>query len=296
MIESALGEEQMAIDDYPLGVFTSIDSGFGVPLQTAKELGVPSVHVHSPHDDNINDESADRFLQACADAGITVTVLFAGFDGDSYASIAETARTVGLVPKETRSYRAGKMREIAAFGRRIGCDVMGTHIGFVPQDRTSDDYRDLVKTVQRLLDELADYGQRLHLETGQESARHLLDFIDDVARDNLKINFDPANMILYGTGDPIEALKTVGEFVGSIHCKDAVAAPTDVRGTEWGREVALGEGEVGMKTYLETLKAVGYVGPLTIERELSEDPVQQRADIEQAITLLTALRDEVFGD
>lgn len=285
----------MPISDFPLGVFTSIDAGFGVPLATAKELGVPSVHVHSPHGDNMSDAAADRFLAACQDAGITVTVLFAGFDGDSYASIAETARTVGLVPRETREYRAKLMRQVASFGRRIGCDVLGTHIGFVPADRAGDDYRDLVKTVQSVLDELADYGQRLHLETGQETATHLLEFIDDVGRDNLKINFDPANMILYGTGDPIEALETVGEFVGSIHCKDAVAAPSDVRGTEWGREVALGDGEVGMKTFLETLKKIGYVGPLTIERELSEEPEQQKTDIKQAIDLLTQLRDEVFA-
>ena len=286
----------MAISDYPLGVFTSIDAGFGVPLSTARELGVPSVHVHSPHGDNMSDAAADQFLAACNDAGITVTVLFAGFDGDSYASIAETARTVGLVPRETREYRSKLMLDIAAFGRRIGCNTLGTHIGFVPSDRTGEDYRELVKTVQNILDILADNGQKLHLETGQETARHLLDFIDDVARDNLRINFDPANMILYGTGDPIEALKTVGEFVGSIHCKDATAAPADVRGTEWGCEVALGDGEVGMKTYLETLKEIGYVGPLTIERELSDEPEQQKADIKQAIDLLTGLRDEVFGD
>lgn len=286
----------MAVTDYPLGVFTSIDAGFGVPLATAKELGVPTVHVHSPHGDNMSDAAADKFIEACNDAGITVTVLFAGFDGDSYASIAETARTVGLVPRETREYRSKLMLDIAAFGRRIGCKTLGTHIGFVPADRTGDDYRDLVKTVQGVLDVLADNGQKLHLETGQETAHHLLEFIDDVSRDNLKINFDPANMILYGTGDPIEALRTVGEFVGSIHCKDSVAAPADVRGTQWGREVALGDGEVGMKRYLETLKEVGYVGPLTIERELSEDPVQQKADIKQAIDLLTKLREEVFGD
>lgn len=286
----------MAASDYPLGVFTSIDAGFGVPLSTAKELAIPTVHVHSPHGDNMSESAAAKFKAACEEAGITVTVLFAGFDGDSYASIAETARTVGLVPRETREYRSKLMLDIAAFGRQIGCLTLGTHIGFVPADRTGEDYRDLVKTVQGVLDVLADHGQKLHLETGQETARHLLDFIDDVGRDNLRINFDPANMILYGTGDPIEALRTVGEFVGSIHCKDAVAAASNVRGTEWGREVALGDGEVGMKTYLETLKEIGYVGPLTIERELSNEPQQQRADIEQAINILTGLRDEVFGD
>ena len=136
-------------------------------------------------------------------------------------------------------------------------------------------------------------GQRLNLETGQESADHLLEFISDVERDNLFINFDPANMILYGTGDPIEALKKVGHLVRSVHCKDATWAPEGQRGTAWGAEVALGEGDVGMETYLRTLKDLGYEGPLTIEREIAHDRERQKADIGQAVRLLEELREKI---
>ena len=280
---------------HPLGVFTSIDAGFGVPLATAAELGVPSVHVHAPHAETRSDALADQFLADCDAAGVTITVVFCGFEGESYVSIPETARTIGLVPPDTRAARAAEALEMAAFARRVGCPVLGMHIGFVPEDRASDDYKDLVTVTQSLLDDLAEHGQRLHLETGQETADHLLQFFDDVARPNLGINFDPANMILYGTGDPIEALKKLGPHVGSIHCKDAVAADPPVRGKEWGHEVAIGTGEVDFLAYFQTLKSIGYEGPLTIERELSEDPAQQKADIAGAVTFLRGLRDEVWA-
>ena len=140
-------------------------------------------------------------------------------------------------------------------------------------------------------DHCAKNGQALHLETGQESADGLLQFIGDVKRDNLFINFDPANMILYGTGEPIAALKKVGKYVRSIHCKDGKWAKNP--GKEWGQEVALGEGDVGMENYLRTLKEIGYTGPLTIEREISHEPERQKAEIGRAIKLLTELKAKI---
>ena len=94
-------------------------------------------------------------------------------------------------------------------------------------------------------------------------------FIGDVERDNLFINFDPANMILYGSGEPIEALEKVGRWVKSVHCKDGTWAAHP--GQEWGTEVPLGEGDVGMERYLRTLDKIGYRGPLTIEREIPQE-------------------------
>ena len=193
--------------------------------------------------------AADAFLAKTRAAGITVTCVFGGFDGESYADIPTTARTVGLVPEETRAARVQEMKEISDFAKILGCSVVGLHVGFVPADRNSASYKSLIEVTRDLLDHVAANGQNLHLETGQESADHLLEFIHDVQRSNLFINFDPANMILYGTGNPIEALKKVGHLVRSIHCKDAKWAAPELRGKEWGCEVALGEGDVGMETY-----------------------------------------------
>ncbi|APZ95395.1 sugar phosphate isomerase/epimerase family protein [Fuerstiella marisgermanici] len=280
---------------WPIGVFASVDAGLGVNFDVVKDLGIPSIQLHAPHQANRTKETADAFLAKCSDAGVTVTCVFGGFEGESYADIPTTVRTVGLVPEETRAARVQEMKEISDFAKLLGVDAVGLHIGFVPEDTDSDSYKDLLATTRDLLDHVKANGQNLHLETGQETADHLLHFIDDVARDNLYINFDPANMILYGTGEPIEALKKVGKHVRSVHCKDGTWAPEGRRGKDWGCEVALGEGDVGMEAYLQTLKDIGYDGPLTIEREIPEDPVQQKADIGKAVSLLEELRAKVLG-
>lgn len=282
-------------EKWPIGVFTSVDAGLGVHLDVAEELGVPTVQVHAPHKGSRTEETADEFLKKLSDAGITLTAVFGGFEGESYADIETTKRTIGLVPPDTREERLEEMKEIADFANILGCDVVALHIGFVPEDRDGDDYKSLVEATRELLDHIAAHGQNLHLETGQETAAHLLDFIGDVKRNNLFINFDPANMILYGTGDPIEALKRVGHLVKSVHCKDAKWAAEGERGRAWGEEVPLGEGDVGMSTYLHTLKELGYEGPLTIEREIAHDRERQKADIGAAVKLLTAVRERELG-
>jgi len=266
----------------------------GVHLDVAKELGIHTVQVHTPHKESRNAAAAQAFVQRCKEAEITITCLFGGFEGESYADIATTARTVGLVPESTRASRAAEMKEISNFAKLLGCNTLGMHIGFVPE-RNSPSYNSLIEVTRDLLDHVKGNGQNMHLETGQETADHLLEFMHDVGRDNLFINFDPANMILYGTGDPIEALQKVGHLVRSIHCKDAKWAAPEQRGKGWGTEVALGDGDVGMETYLRTLESIGYSGPLTIEREIAHDRERQKADIGQAVRLLESLRSKLLG-
>ncbi len=283
------------MEKWPIGVFTSVDAGLGVHLDVAQELGIPTVQVHAPHQQTRTPEAARNFVARLNAAGIKVTCVFGGFDGESYADIPTTIRTVGLVPEETRAARVAEMTEISDFAKLIGCGAVGLHVGFVPADRTSTTYRNLIAATQDLLDHVNGNGQTLHLETGQESADHLLEFIHDVKRDNLFINFDPANMILYGSGEPIAALKKVGHLVRSVHCKDAKWAAPDQRGQSWGTEVALGDGDVGMETYLRTLLELGYTGPLTIEREIAHDRERQKADIGKAVNLLTFLKKKILG-
>jgi sugar phosphate isomerase/epimerase len=280
---------------WPIGVFASIDAGLGVHLDVARELGVPTVQIHAPHASTRTPEMAKAFLERCRAAGITVTCVFGGFEGESYADIATTARTVGLVPEATRAARLQEMKEISDFTKRLGVDTVALHIGFVPIDRNGASYRNLLAGTRELLDHVKRNGQRLNLETGQETADHLLHFITDVERDNLYINFDPANMILYGTGNPIEALRKVGHLVRSIHCKDAKWAPAGTRGVSWGSEVPLGDGDVGMETYLRTLLELGYKGPLTIEREIPQDRDRQKTDVGAAVRLLEGLRAKILG-
>ncbi|MCA9235086.1 MAG: sugar phosphate isomerase/epimerase [Planctomycetales bacterium] len=276
---------------WPIGVFASVDAGLGVRLDVARELGVPTVQLHSPHKESRTAQRAAEFLTQLAEIDIRITCVFAGFEGESYADIPTVARTVGLVPPETRAARTAELLEIAAFAKQLAVDAVGVHIGFVPHDAASADYAAIVATTQQICDCLADAGQTLHLETGQEPADVLLKFLGDVGRDNLAINFDPANMILYGVGEPIEALKTLGKYVRSVHCKDAKWS--DQPGVTWGTEVPLGAGDVNFPAYLRTLAEIGYTGPLTIEREIPQEPERQKAEIAAAVELLTTLRAEL---
>ena len=248
------------MEKWPIGVFTSIDAGLGVKLEVAHELGVPTIQLHAPAPSTRTAENAAAFLEKLQGLGIELTCVFGGFEGESYADIPTVIDTVGLVPPETRAARTAEMKEISDFAK--------------------------------MLDHCKANGQNLHLETGQETAEGLVQFIDDVARDNLFVNFDPANMILYGTGEPIEALKKIGNRVRSIHCKDGKWA--DNPGKEWGQEVPLGDGDVGMENYLRTLQEIGYEGPLTIEREIPQEPERQKQEIGHAVSLLTELKAKVL--
>jgi len=278
----------MTLAPWSIGVFTSIDAGLGVHLDVAKELGIPSIQLHTPHAAGRTPEAAEAFLKKLDAYGIELTCVFGGFDGESYADIPTVSRTIGLVPAETRAARLKEMKEIADFSRLLGCDVVGLHIGVVPHDTKSKDYADVVEVTRQLCDHAGKNEQAIHLETGQKTADALLQFISDTQRPNLFINFDPANMILYGTGEPIAALKKVGKYVRSVHCKDATWS--DQPGVTWGAEVPLGKGQVDVPLYLQTLKEIGYSGPLTIEREIPQDPERQKAEIQHAVQLLNSLK------
>ena len=273
---------------WQVGVFTSIDAGLGVDLDVAHELGIPTIQIHAPHQGNRNQETADAILARLAKYDIAVTAVFGGFEGESYADIPTVVNTVGLMPPETRAARLAEMKEISDFSKMIGCDVIALHLGFVPHDDSDPAYAEIVQVTQELCNYAANNGQALHLETGQETAPALVKFIDDTKCENLFVNFDPANMILYGAGEPIEALELLGSRIRSVHCKDATWA--DKPGEEWGEEKKLGDGDVGMKRYLETLDKIGYHGPLTIEREIPQEPERQKEEIGHAVNLLNELK------
>jgi sugar phosphate isomerase/epimerase len=217
----------------------------------------------------------------------TISTVFAAYEGEDYADIPTVQRTVGFVPPATRAARERRTLEISDFARAMGVSSIACHIGCVPEDNTHPDYTGVRETVRRICDHAAKAGQTFALETGQEPARVLLEFIKDVARPNLRINFDPANMILYGSGDPIEALRAVGSLVVSVHAKDGDWPPKDKAGA-LGTERPLGQGAVGMARFVATLREIGYSGPLNVEREI-EDQQQRLKDIAGGLALLRSL-------
>ncbi len=276
-------------EKWPIGVIARVDDhGTGLTLDTAMKAGVSVIQLKVPSRENRTEAAVEKVREALKKHGIKVVCVLGGFSGESYASIPTVKETVGLVPKATRAERVADFKDTSDFAKKLDVPAVQFHIGFVPHERDSDDYRDMVKVTREICDYLANNGQWLQLETGQETGEALLQFIKDVDRSNLFINFDPANMILYGCGDPVESLEVVGRYVRSTHCKDAVWS--DKPGKEWGREVLFGTGDVNAKKFLETLKKFNYDGPLIIERENKESPELQFNDIKKTVEYLEGLK------
>jgi sugar phosphate isomerase/epimerase len=259
------------------------------PYETIRELkswGVRCGQLGIPGDLPL-DGAAAGWKQALADENFTVVTVFAAYIGESYADIPTVQRTVGFVPPATRAERELRTLAVGDFAAELGVPSIATHIGFVPEDRSSEDYIAVREMVRRICDRAAAHGQTFALETGQESAPALREFLLSAKRANLRINFDPANMILYGTGDPIVALDILGPHVVTVHVKDGDWPPRNSPGA-LGEEKPLGQGAVGMERFIAKLKEIGYKGPLTIEREAS-DPVQRQRDIMMGAELLRRL-------
>jgi sugar phosphate isomerase/epimerase len=217
----------------------------------------------------------------------TVVTVFASYEGESYDDIPNVQRTVGFIPAATRAEREARTKELSDFAAELGVGSIACHIGFVPEDKAHPDYIAVREMVRRVADHAAAHQQTFALETGQEPAEDLLRFLHDVNRPNLRINFDPANMILYGTGDPVEALGVLASFVVSVHCKDGDWPPAGQPGA-LGTERPLGEGAVGIERFLAKLKQIGFSGTLNIEREV-QDQEQKWRDVAEAAELLKRL-------
>ncbi|HEX7361803.1 MAG TPA: sugar phosphate isomerase/epimerase [Bryobacteraceae bacterium] len=235
------------------------------------------------------DGAAEKWDRALTAAQCVMITGVCAYEGESYADVPTVQRTVGLVPESTRNERIARTKAVADFAADLAIDSVACHIGFVPHDRTSAVYSGVRDVAREICDYCGERGESFALETGQEPAKVLLQFIEDVDRPNLKINFDPANMILYGTGDPIEALDVLAAHVISVHCKDGDWPPRD-QPEALGTERPLGDGSVDIPKFIAKLKEVGYKGVLTIEREGEPDPRRREEDIRRAITLLRPLR------
>jgi sugar phosphate isomerase/epimerase len=272
--------------DMEIGVMFWAGRDPGETLRELKSLGVRCGQMGIPGD-MLLDGAAAAWKKALEEERFTVVTVFAAYSGESYADIATVERTVGFVPPATRDARELRTLAVSDFAAELGVPGIATHIGFVPEDSQSEDYLAVREVVRHVCDHAASHGQTFALETGQESADALLDFLLVTNRENLGINFDPANMILYGTGDPISALHTLAQHVLTVHCKDGDWPPKNSPGA-LGEEKPLGQGSVGMERFIAKLKEIRYKGPLTIERE-SSDPAERLRDILMAAGFLRRL-------
>lgn len=262
-----------------------VDAGPDEIVESVRTLGVTCGQL-GVHGGAVLDPDYTALWRAALQRhDLQVVTVFPSFLGESYASIPICASTVGYVPRATRNERELRTFEISDFARSLGIPGLAAHIGCLPEDPYEPDYGAVLGLVQRVCEHCERNGQTFALETGQERAVALLAFLRAVDRPNIGINFDPANMVLYGSGDPLEALEALREHILTVHCKDGTWPLTP---GEWGRETPLGEGDVGMERYVAALRRIGYSGPLTIEREIVGEV--QREDIRRAVALLNRLR------
>ena len=219
----------------------------------------------------------------CRERGITIISGMFGTLGEDYTTLETIRLTGGVVPDATWETNLTNITAASGIAAGLGLELVSFHAGFLPHEESDPDYHKLrgrMLDIAGIFDRL---GIRLVLETGQETAATLREFLDGLGCENVGVNFDPANMILYGKGDPIDAMRTLGPWIRQIHLKDAKAAT--VPGT-WGEEVPAGTGEVDWTAFFATLDELGFAGDICIEREAGN---QRTADILTAKQMVESL-------
>lgn len=275
----------MELQGHPIGVcsWSLRPADVNDLISQVRQAGLTHVQLALGPFLEIHAEDRDRTLGLIRDAGLTLTATMISYPGEDYSTISTIERTGGLMPDDLWPARRDLTLRAGSLARALGCKFLTTHVGFIPPPNDAM-YSTILQRVVELTRPLADMGVDLLMETGQEPATELLQFLNNVPSRNLGVNFDPANMILYGSGDPIEAVGILGKRIRHVHVKDAVRSENP--GIEWGSEVAFGDGEVPHASFVAALHAVGYTGPLVIEREAGD---HRLADVKYAIETLAGL-------
>ena len=223
-----------------------------------------------------NGEEVKAFTQ---EYGIEITAFWCGWEGPRFWNFTEGPETLGIVPVAYRAQRVQNLLDGAAYARLLGIRDVVTHMGFIPENMTDPAWPGTVAAIKAVARDLKRFGQNLLFETGQETPVVLLRVIEAVNTGNLYINLDPANLILYGKANPVDALDVIGDYVRGVHAKDGFYP---ANGRELGKEVKVGAGKVNFPLFLRTLKAHGYDGSLTIEREIEgEEQIRDILETQQ---------------
>ena len=236
-------------------------------------------------------EDAPLIRRAADEEGIEISAQFCGYyDNDTVWDNHYGFLTAGLNVEAYRAQRLAYVRRAAEFVHAMGVSDMVIHAGFIPNNPFDPAYASLKTAVELLSAHCEKLGVNVLFETGGESPVTLLRLFTDIGRDNLFINLDPANMLMYGYANPVDALHTVGKYVRNIHGKDGVP-PTDP--VKLGAETPVGEGMVDFYAMFRKLKALGYDRYIIIEREIEGD--QQTADIMKAKAYFETMLREIYG-
>lgn len=269
-----------------IGVMASLKPQ-GPCFDSLVEMGLKCCQIVSWQPDFWTDARAAEVRKEAAAKGIHITSLWAGWTGPAKWNFTEGPETLGLVPQKYRAGRIEELKKAGRFAKALGVKAVITHLGFIPENACDPLFAEVVAAVGEVAGHLKGLGLEFWFETGQETPVTMLRLIKQVGTDNLGINLDPANLILYGRANPIDALDVFGQYVRNVHAKDGMY-PTDP--TKLGHEVKVGTGKVRFPEFLRKLKEIGFTGELVIEREISGP--QQRADIAETIGYLGKLLKE----
>jgi sugar phosphate isomerase/epimerase len=244
-------------------------------------LGINTVQIACGDPHHAAWDEGERLPEAARAAGMQLTGAMLGFPGEDYTTPATIQKTGGFGDPALRRERLERLQWALERTRALGLTDLMFHAGFIPE--VGDPARrPFLDTLARVSDLARQRGITVAFETGQETADLLRATLDELRCDNVKVNFDPANMLLYDKGDPLRAVEILGPDIRSVHVKDANRTTTP--GT-WGDEVPLGQGQVNIRQFIKTLKKVGYQGALCIEREVGNQE-QRLADVAHGIRYL----------
>ena len=273
-----------------LGVMSSPKPEGQNPFEVIASYGVKATQFAVWDPKLATPASAAQTKKYARAAGVKIAAIWAGYTGPVVWNLTEGPVTLGLVPGRYRRMRVGQLQRAAEFAAQCGAPAIITHCGFLPENPNDPVYNRTVEAIRQVTQTCLDNGVGFWFETGQETPVTLLRTIEDVGLPNTGINLDTANLILYGKGNPLDALDVFGKHVRNLHCKDGLY-PTD--GRSLGRETPIGKGKVDFPGVIKRLHELGFKGELVIEREISGP--QQAADIKKSITYLRRIVARVTG-
>src|SRR5690242_13252423 len=264
-----------------LGLIIGIGKDPDAAMAKVHDLGLPTSQVFG---DEFEMELVGRLRQALEKHQIEATSLVVGGPGKEVWDFYQGPLTIGLVPRETRAARIAHIKKASDFAKQCGIQAVQTHCGFIPENPNDPVYKETIAAMKEVVGYCKNNGQNFRYETGQETPVTLVRAIQDVGFDNQGVNFDLANLILYGKANPVDAIELLGPYVQGIHAKDGLF-PTNPK--DLGKEVPIGKGKVDFPRIIERLKQLNYQGAVTIEREISGP--QQVADVREAKDYLQKL-------
>ncbi|MBE6375834.1 MAG: sugar phosphate isomerase/epimerase [Lentisphaerae bacterium] len=268
-----------------IGVLTMMKRGKNVFLPAA-EYGLKTVQMQNWDMSQLTEEMAEQVKQDLKDSGIRLAAFWAGYTGRIVWNFRCGPSTCGLVPRDQRSRRVAELKKGAEFAAMIGAPAIITHCGFIPESPVDPLYGETLSAIWEVAAYCRDLGLGFWFETGQETPATLLRTIEDLHLPNLGINLDTANLILYGRGNPVDALDVFGPYVRNLHVKDGIFP---VNGNFLGKEVPVGEGKANFPEIIRKLKELNFSGEMIIEREISGP--QQAEDIKRAVSYLKNILD-----